>query len=257
MVSQVLLGESVTRLAVDGKWTLVRCNWDSYEGWTEAIHFRSLDGAFEPSHGETCSIPNLDRHCHGIVTGDFAVVLDNSNQEKLVLSAGCILWKALFPEGIELLRGQLSNKRVGLYPSSSDYLIEMSLSWQGTPYLWGGRSRFGVDCSGFMQILWQSVGILLPRDAKDQFSAVTKIPVLERSQAFSKGNLAFFGTNKDKITHVGLLLSDNQLIHSSGKVQTDYLDSNGIFLAASKREYSHQLIGIGKVTQNSNLETIE
>ena len=105
------------------------------------------------------------------------------------------------------------------------------------PYLWGGRSPFGIDCSGFTQIIYKSIGFKLPRDAYQQATIGQTLSFIEESES---GDLAFFDNEEGKIIHVGIMLSDNKIIHASGKVRIDSIDHQGIFNAETNR-YSHKL----------------
>ena len=109
--------------------------------------------------------------------------------------------------------------------------------------MWGGRSFFGIDCSGFTQIAFKLNGFKLPRDASQQALIGTPLSFVEEAQA---GDLAFFDNEEGKIIHVGIILEDAKIIHASGKVRVDKLDHYGIFNVDSKR-YSHHLRVIKRV----------
>jgi len=94
------------------------------------------------------------------------------------------------------------------------------------PYLWGGRSPLGIDCSGFTQMVYRLQGINLPRDAYQQADVGTTLSFVDESEP---GDLAFFDNNEGKIVHVGIILEDNHIIHASGKVRIDRIDQQGIF----------------------------
>jgi len=95
---------------------------------------------------------------------------------------------------------------------SLDEMIEKAKQFLGLPYLWGGNSSFGFDCSGFVQTLFFQMGVQLPRDASLQ----VKVDNMEEiaSHLLSKGDLVFFGKFKDRVTHVGIYLDDGRFIHS-------------------------------------------
>ena len=105
------------------------------------------------------------------------------------------------------------------------------------PYLWGGRSPFGIDCSGFMQSVYACIGVKLKRDAYQQAEMGSTIAFLQETKA---GDLAFFDNEEGKITHVGMMLDNHTIIHASGKVRVDTIDSYGI-LNADDHQYSHTL----------------
>ena len=101
---------------------------------------------------------------------------------------------------------------------------QLTSSWLNAPYLWGGRTPLGVDCSGFVQVVFKLLGIDLPRDAWQQAQEGVAVKKIAESLP---GDLAFFD-NKEDIVHVGILLGEGQVIHASGKVRVDGIDKKGI-----------------------------
>ena len=111
-----------------------------------------------------------------------------------------------------------------------------------SPYLWGGKTKFGTDCSGFVQSVFKIYGKILPRDSYQQALAGTEVN-LENSKT---GDLAFFGKKIDAITHVGIVISNNRIIHSSGKVRIDTIINEGILNVDSKK-ISHKLQSVRRI----------
>ncbi|MEO0403954.1 MAG: NlpC/P60 family protein [Bacteroidota bacterium] len=126
-------------------------------------------------------------------------------------------------------------------------IIEDAEKFIGAPYLWGGKTFMGIDCSGLMQVLWGVHGVELPRDASQQVLLGHEITSIFEAQ---DGDLAFFENDIGKITHVGIICIEenkSKIIHASGIVRKDTLDQKGIF-REEEQDYSHQLNTIKRVT---------
>jgi cell wall-associated NlpC family hydrolase len=126
---------------------------------------------------------------------------------------------------------------------SPELIIEQALMYLGTPYLWGGKTPFGIDCSGLTQMVYRMTGKSIPRDAKDQALLGDSLSFIEES---SPGDLAFFDNPEGKITHVGLIMKDNYILHAHGEVRIDRLDQTGIF-NTDKNTHTHKLRVIKKI----------
>jgi len=117
------------------------------------------------------------------------------------------------------------------------------MMYLNAPYLWGGRSPFGIDCSGFTQVIYKLNGFKLPRDASQQATIGETLSFIEESES---GDLAFFDNEEGNIIHVGIMLENNNIIHASGKVRIDKIDHQGIFNSETNT-YSHRLRLIKKI----------
>jgi len=111
-------------------------------------------------------------------------------------------------------------------PNRANMMISNGLRLLDVPYRWGGRTVFGIDCSGFVQLCAKTVGIKLPRDASQQVKCGEDVYFLLEAQA---GDLAFFENDEHNIVHVGIILEDQKILHSSGNVRIDSIDQTGIF----------------------------
>ena len=131
-------------------------------------------------------------------------------------------------------------KVCGQKPKSD--LVKTAFMYLNAPYLWGGKTPFGIDCSGFTQMVYKLNGYSLLRDASQQATQGEALSFIEESEA---GDLAFFDNDEGVITHVGIIMEDNYIIHSSGKVRIDRLDHLGIFNPDTQR-HTHKLRVIKK-----------
>jgi hypothetical protein len=117
------------------------------------------------------------------------------------------------------------------------FIIDQSLKYFNAPYLWGGRSPFGIDCSGLTQIIYKMAGIAIPRDASQQVHCGKALSFVEETKP---GDLAFFDDEEGRIVHVGIIWEKNKIIHASGQVRIDNVDQFGIYNVDTKR-YTHQM----------------
>lgn len=224
MVNQLLFGETVQVLKQKGDaWVKVRSLHDDYEGW---MTLSLLE--------ETDEITALQKPV--FVTAGLLTRISNESQV-MHIPAGSSLpafadGKCLINKQAYLVDGLVYN-RLEHQPVSvlMDKLVQ---PWLNAPYLWGGRTPLGVDCSGFIQVNFKLLGIDLPRDAWQQAQVGEPVNKLEEAHP---GDLVFFD-DKEEIVHVGLLLNKETVVHASGKVRIDPIDRKGIIHAQSgKRTY--------------------
>ena len=220
MISQFFFGETIQVISKKNNWSLVISNLDNYEGWVRTSHFLSIPKS------DYIKINSVKKKFSSTETS-----LYNNEFNDYTVPAGSIISNCKY-----LSFDCISNDK------NFHSLEEIALSFLNSPYLWGGKTKFGTDCSGFVQSVFKIYGKILPRDSYQQ--AVVGVEVnLENSKA---GDLAFFGKKIDAITHVGILISDKRIIHSSGKVRIDNITNEGILNVDSKK-ISHILQSIRRV----------
>src|SRR5690606_32743582 len=133
------------------------------------------------------------------------------------------------------------NLLTGIQPKSK--ILETAFMYLNAPYLWGGRTPFGIDCSGFTQMVYRLNGFNIPRNASQQATIGEALSFIEESEV---GDLAFFDNDEGNITHVGIIMENNYIIHASGKVRVDRLDHLGILNIDTGR-HTHKLRVIKKI----------
>lgn len=206
-VSQAIMGQPVWIEREDGEWVYVR-TWDNYRGWARSRWVIPLQDSVEMP---TVSVTSLFA---GIFispepdSGMLTKVVITTELEAAERDDGWI--SVTLPDG---RRGYLSSSDI---LTVNDDLIATAKRFIGTPYLWGGTTPFGIDCSGFTQLVYRIHGTSLPRDACMQAEDTRARPV-DKSE-LSTGDLVFFAGGKDggRITHVGIAIGDGRFIHASG-----------------------------------------
>lgn len=236
MVTQLLFGDhyEVMEVSSDGKWMKIKIVFDSYEGWMDTKqHTIITEEYFEQINHSNYKI-SLDIS---------SSILHNKNHINVLLGSVLpISTNEIFKMEEQLaFNGEsksLSEKR------DFEYLKQIALKYINAPYSWGGKSPFGIDCSGFTQQVFRICGYELKRDACQQFEQGSGI-----DKDVMSGDLVFFKNDNAKITHVGIAFEGGGIIHASGKVRIDKLDEEGIY-NEKLRMHSHQLAGIRRILRN-------
>jgi len=214
MVNQVIFGEHFKVLEIRKKWSKIRLAHDSYEGWICNKQWIEI---------EEDIYKQLDKEVATITT-DILDIITKTHHQPIVI--GSIL--PSYKSGHALINNEMYQFDGLTTPGfiKKDKLVENALMYLNAPYLWGGRSPLGIDCSGFTQMVYRLQGVDLPRDAYQQAEVGTTLSFVEESEP---GDLAFFDNAEGTITHVGIILEDNHIIHASGKVRIDRIDQQGVF----------------------------
>jgi gamma-D-glutamyl-L-lysine dipeptidyl-peptidase len=225
MTNQILFGEHFKVLEKRKKWSKIRLAHDKYEGWICNKQWEEID---KETYG------NLDKNTPTLTT-DLLDVVKGEQLQPIVMGSTL----PFFSDG-KLQVAKTTYEVDGLTTQENEEksdLVNNAMMYLNAPYLWGGRSPLGIDCSGFTQMVYRLQGVALPRDAYQQAEVGTTLSFIEESEP---GDLAFFDNAEGEITHVGILLPDNYIIHASGKVRIDRLDQQGIF-NAEERTHTHKL----------------
>lgn len=213
MVNQLLFGDNVVICGVEQGWVRVRTLADHYEGWVQDKQLQLSDAPITTD----CVVPSE------------SAVVYNGMQVTAPAGASC---------RNEWLVDDIPHTR-------DNDIVATARTFLGSPYLWGGRSKMGIDCSGLAQVVFKICGMALPRDAWQQASA--GLPVtMEQAQP---GDLAFFSNPQGRIIHVGILSAPRgtTIIHASGRVREDRLDSTGII--DDNNTYTHHLATLRHLAQ--------
>ncbi len=229
MVSQLLFGEAAEVLQKQTDFIKIRCLYDDYVGWAQASQLIEVN-------------ENMAMRNPASFTFKRNTIVQINGAEMYVSVATPVFqnsrigsYKIDYNEEETLLFDPLFFK---------DEVIKMTaLLYENVPYLWGGKSSFGIDCSGFAQQVFKLFGKLLPRDAYQQATGGEVVHFLGKAQC---GDLAFFDNEEGKIVHVGILFGENEIIHASGSVRVDTIDSFGI-INRNTGQRTHKLQVIKRV----------
>ncbi len=229
-VSQVLFGEFFEIIEWKEKWVQITTTYDNYTGWIGRLQFIPLGHLAYKRFKQTP--PPLT---YRPVTQAWKI----ANNSVLYLPMGSSL---AFLEGNTCHIGKDRFEIIGEI-GEPENIAATATSFLNSPYLWGGRTHFGIDCSGFTQAVFKLHGFGLLRDASQQVTQGITVDLLDDAKL---GDLAFFDNAEGKVVHVGILLNNENIIHASGKVKIDTIDEKGIYSEDQKR-YTHNLCAIRRM----------
>ncbi|MDQ2720488.1 MAG: C40 family peptidase, partial [Bacteroidota bacterium] len=209
-----------------GNWVKISLKYDGYEGWVQQSHLAEID----EEH-----FLKVDKD----LTSDWINEVDY-NGHMMYVPMGSSLsafknGKAFWRKNSVYFKGKVWNPEEIII--SQKIIKQIAFKFLNTSYLWGGKSVFGIDCSGYAQMTYKFLNRPLPRDASQQAENGDAVNFLQEARC---GDLAFFDNEEGAIIHVGILLNDHEIIHSSGKVRIDKIDTQGI-LNLETKERTHKL----------------
>jgi gamma-D-glutamyl-L-lysine dipeptidyl-peptidase len=230
MLSEVLFGEKYHIIDHIGHWYKIETLFDNYTGWIDADHLQQSAGNKE----ENGQVLNRSLLCY------------KNDKTKLVLEAGCEIYGPDFDNKVFSAgenKYSTGSEFSPAYFKVNESMADTAMKFINSPYIWGGRIPSGIDCSGFVQLVYKIQGINIPRDSWQQAEAGISISFIEEALP---GDLVFFDNESGKITHVGMILSQGLVIHASGRVRIDTIDHQGIY-KNEIRGYSHKLRTIRRI----------
>ena len=233
MISQVLFGEIFTVLVKDKFWSKIKLSFDGYEGYLDNKQFEEIS---EENHHKL-------QNQKPVLSGEIIDFIKSENNDFYTIPLGSRL--PSYSNNIFNLNAKKfyfeGNTFLGVLPKSE--IIQKAFIFLNAPFLWGGKTPFGVDCSGFTQMVYKLCGYKLFRDANQQAKQGEVLSFIEESEP---GDLAFFDNEEGDIVHVGIILKDYHIIHAYGKVRIDTLDHSGIF-NKDLQTHTHKLRVIKKI----------
>jgi gamma-D-glutamyl-L-lysine dipeptidyl-peptidase len=226
LVSQLLYGDCFKINSEKKDWLQITTLHDNYSGWIDKKQMRIIS----QNEAENISGPNA-KYCTQLV--DYIEAEDHSLTTVVMGSnvAAATLLNQTFKG--KAVKG--TQDKTNLIKTASLYL--------NAPYLWGGKTPLGIDCSGLVQMIYKMNGYSLPRDASQQVHLGETLSFIDESEA---GDLAFFDDREGNIVHVGILLENHYIIHAHGKVRIDRIDQTGIYNFETQK-HSHKLRIIKKI----------
>lgn len=224
-VSQLLFGEYVEVKERNESWSRIRNLNDDYEGYIDSRNILAVSRTRKTRYVSTAmySYMQMDRELIPVPFGAYII-------DKKYSLAG---------HDFEVT----GNNFEPLGALTKENIKDIVLPFLNTPYMWGGKSPMGMDCSGFVQVVYSVMGFRLKRDSGEQF---LQGDCVENFSQAKEGDLVFFGKDKENISHVGIFLGKHYVIHCSGRVRIDFIDEKGI-VDHDRREYSHFLQGIRRL----------
>lgn len=237
--TQMLFGELCAILEEQPRWVRIRLESDGQEGWADSKMICPMKSEEYKSHKTALKTA-------ATVAMPMAYAMSENNGQTIPLTAGTKLTNyqdgrfEVLGVGFRIDPSMVITKSLDL---NEQNLLQAVRFFLNIPYLWGGKNAMGMDCSGFTQIVMSLFGKNLPRNASEQVTCGRMISTLSKAKA---GDLVFFDHEDGKISHVGIVIDPERVIHCSGRVKVEKLDETGVFNAETG-SYSHHLVTIRRI----------
>ncbi len=231
IVTQLLFGEHIEILERQNQWARIKIQFDDYVGWVDSKQYQVISEANYNQLSNDAIILNAD-------------LIDYISAPENLLLPIPLGASLSFLNNSEINTANFEfegTKTSGVKPKNA--LINTAFMYLNAPYLWGGKTPFGIDCSGFTQMVYKLNGYKIHRDASQQALEGEPLSFIEESEP---GDLAFFDNDEGNIIHVGIIMDNNYIIHASGKVRIDRLDHLGIY-NPELNKHTHKLRVIKKI----------
>ena len=235
-VAQLLFGDhyEVLEITADKQWTLIRIYSDQSEGWIDWGQHHNISEEY---------FQQINKTDYKITTDVASPVLYKKSPLTIVMGSIVPISSSELFKIEEQFAFNGESKGLG-QRRDADFIALMARKYLSSPFQWGGKSPFGIDHTGLVQMVFKIAGYPLPRNLKQLSSQGRKVTNLEESKP---GDIAFFSAKGSALSHCGIILDDNRVIHASGQVRIDALTEEGIVVPETK-VYTHFLLSIRRVT---------
>ena len=240
MVTQVLFGELFRIILFEKDWVSVQLAYDDYTGWIaiNQVQLITEKEFLQLFNAETAIALDLVQLISNQTRNTIAPLIIGSSLPGFVKGDFTILSDHYFYDGTvaEISPFDTISTRPD-HLKAKHAIISDAMMYLNAPYLWGGRTPFGIDCSGLVQMVYKNKKIKLLRDASQQATHGEPLNFVSEAEP---GDLAFFDDEEGNIIHVGIMVDKSRIIHASGKVSMDTIDHEGIYNVEEQR-YTHKL----------------